>query len=380
MRLRLSLFLLFGAFYTGFSQSCDALIAEYKIIGGAHLLRSHPATLVVRGSYTYSLELMSSDKGITAKIYSKGGVEFNQDDELIFMDINQNRRSFRFVEMGEMNMDRGTPIHMNVVQLDLKAVQWFATSDLLVLYIKNNINKEMRKFTVNTSRQQEFRQLAVCFNEKLDKSKVVDVELPENPAPKSDPSKPVSATTSSTPTAAKRNVDPSQMTDEELADLRRELHDVKDKLKEEIAAERERANQIKQSIQEEVASAREQAANQKKVYADEVLEARKKARDEIEKSHQASAAEVQEARQKAESEKERISLDVADARQRANDAIKNAQLESAQEVYSMRPYRSFKKLSRVLTQAPRPISRRCQWRKTSYVQAGAMKRQTDNLP
>ena len=223
MRLRLSLFLLFGAFYTGFSQSCDALIAEDKIIGGAHLLRSHPATLVVRGSYTYSLELMSSDKGITAKIYSKGGVEFNQDDELIFMDINQNRRSFRFVEMGEMNMDRGTPIHMNVVQLDLKAVQWFATSDLLVLYIKNNINKEMRKFTVNTSRQQEFRQLAVCFNEKLDKSKVVDVELPENPAPKSDPSKPVSATTSSTPTAAKRNVDPSQMTDEELADLRREL-------------------------------------------------------------------------------------------------------------------------------------------------------------
>ena len=35
--------------------------------------------MVVRGNYSYSLVFYSDDKGITAKAYSKGGVEFNQD-------------------------------------------------------------------------------------------------------------------------------------------------------------------------------------------------------------------------------------------------------------------------------------------------------------
>ena len=49
--------------------------------------QTHLQTMVVRGNYSYSLSLQSDDKGLTAKLISKGGVEFNQDDEIIFMDF-----------------------------------------------------------------------------------------------------------------------------------------------------------------------------------------------------------------------------------------------------------------------------------------------------
>ncbi|MCB0588984.1 MAG: hypothetical protein KDD06_27095, partial [Phaeodactylibacter sp.] len=153
-------------------SQCDALIAEDKVLDGTHVLRTTNQTLVVRGNYTYSLELRSDSKGITAKMYSKAGVEFNQDDEIIFMDVNSTRRSYRFIGMGEMEREGGTPVYNNILQLDLAAIQWFASSGINVLYIKNNISNQMRKFTINESRQSEFAQLVACFNQRLDREKV----------------------------------------------------------------------------------------------------------------------------------------------------------------------------------------------------------------
>ena len=330
------LVLLFCCLARNAQSQCEALIVEDKVIDGTHVLRTINQTLVVRGNYTYSMELRSNSKGITAKLFSKAGVEFNQDDEIIFMDDNGMRRSYRFVGMGEMEREGGTPVYHNILQLDLAAIQWFANSGINVLYIKNNISNQMRKFTINESRQSEFKQLAACFNQRLDKEKVNDVELVDNEI-KVEPSvkqeaKPDSPSSTGNPSRTASN--PSN--DQEVDELRRELRDVKEKLRQEIAAEKTKAEQIKSVLQEEVALSKENAANQKKKYADEVVEARQKATAEIEASRQQLAEQVKEARDRAASELEKITLDVAEARQRANDAIQKAQLESANEVAAAR--------------------------------------------
>ncbi|MBL7794670.1 MAG: hypothetical protein JNK77_20210, partial [Saprospiraceae bacterium] len=208
----LSWFVLFSPLWL-FGQDCGAWIAENKVVGGTHILKSHPVTLVVRGNYSYSIEIMSDDRGIIAKMYSKAGVEFNQEDELIVLDMGQNRRSFRFIGMGEMTQDKGTPVHQNILQLDLPAVQWFSSSDIATLYIKNNISNEMRKFTVNPNRQLELRQAATCFMQMIDKSKVVEVDITEVAKPTTDgKEKPISATK----TNVKKPVDMSSLSDDEL--------------------------------------------------------------------------------------------------------------------------------------------------------------------
>jgi hypothetical protein len=162
---------------TANAQECNALIVRNVNIGGTHIVQTVSQVLVVRGNYSYSIELLNDDKGLRAKIISKSGVEFNQEDEIIFVDSTMERRSYRFVEMGEMITDGSVPIYQNVLQLNMTAVEWLAASFITTIYIRNNVSKEMRKFTVNPNRQSEFRQLATCFYQTLDPSKVVDVKI-----------------------------------------------------------------------------------------------------------------------------------------------------------------------------------------------------------
>ena len=101
--------------------------------------------LVVRGNYSYSIELSNDTRGVTAKMFSKGGEEFNQNDEIIFMDFNQIRKSYRFMEMGELSQDAGKPVHSNSLQLDLAAIEWLSGNDITTIYIKNNVSNQMRE-------------------------------------------------------------------------------------------------------------------------------------------------------------------------------------------------------------------------------------------
>ncbi|MEM6967608.1 MAG: hypothetical protein AAF573_22785 [Bacteroidota bacterium] len=166
-----------------FSQNCGSLIAEDKTIGSTHFLKSEDQTLVVRGNYTYSLQLINDEKGISAKFISKNGVDLNEGDEVIFMDTKKSRKSYRFVGMGEINTKRGTPIQTNTLELDLAAINWFATSPISTIYIRNYINNKMVKFTVTSNRQREFKSLATCFNNTIDKTKVDNKAMPNrNPS------------------------------------------------------------------------------------------------------------------------------------------------------------------------------------------------------
>ena len=182
MKLKNYLLLLLVSLSLGqvFAQNCSSFIADDRIIGGTHLLKTHPQTLVVRGNYSYSIELITDEKGVLGRVYSKGGVDFNQGDEIIFMDGTSTRKAYRFIEMGEMKTESGTPIHVNLLQLDVAAVEWFSNSNIVTIYIKNNISNEMRKFTVNANRQTSFRSSSVCFGQNLKRDKINDVVLVGN--------------------------------------------------------------------------------------------------------------------------------------------------------------------------------------------------------
>ena len=133
------LFSLFSASTPLFSQ-CANLITDDRVLDGTHILKTTTQTLVVRGKYSYSISLQSGTRGITARMFSKAGVEFNQDDEIIFMDVNQQRRSYRFIDIGEMKREGVTPVYHNLLQLDMAAIEWFEKGNITTIYIKNNIS------------------------------------------------------------------------------------------------------------------------------------------------------------------------------------------------------------------------------------------------
>ncbi|MEL7220766.1 MAG: hypothetical protein AAGJ93_05565, partial [Bacteroidota bacterium] len=286
------------------AQACNQYISDDRIIGRTHLLRSEQTTLVVRGNYSYSISLSSDDKGITAQMESAGGVEFNQDDEVIFMDANRTRRSYRFVGMGEMNRQGGIPVQTNVLQLDVTALEWFAAKSITTIYLKNNISNEMRKFTLTSNRLNAFNAMAACFYSVLDPSKVVDkgeagLLIPSSTSGARTDSAAEAAATSGGSSPAQNRQAAAPTTDEEVTNLSRDLTETKERLRAEIADERRKADQIKSNLQEEVAAAREQAAQQKKQYADEVLAARQQSQEAIKEAQAASAEVVANARDRA---------------------------------------------------------------------------------
>ncbi|MDV7403086.1 hypothetical protein RZS08_67300, partial [Arthrospira platensis SPKY1] len=100
----------------------------------------------------------------------------------------------------------------------------------------------MRKFTINDSRKAEFSQVVACFNGRLDRSKVNDVELTGNeitvaPSPKSTEPAAAAPAPGAKP-AARPAANPNN--DAEVAELRAELQAVKERLRREIDEEKRR--------------------------------------------------------------------------------------------------------------------------------------------
>jgi flagellar biosynthesis GTPase FlhF len=241
-----------------YSQSCDHLMAKDQLINGIHHLQTKSQTMVVRGNYIYSLELVSDNKGLSAVFYSKGGVRLHQNDELIFIDIHQKRNTYRFSGIITAGREGNAPVNSNWLQLDLEAVKWMATNEMAVLYIKNNQANEMRKFTMTSARQREFKQLAACFLAALQKDKIIESDIESSDAA------PWLSDEKEKKDQKKQTAEAPPLNDQELRDLRRELEATKQKIREQIEAEYQKAEEVKQQIAEEILLARKAAAKQKK--------------------------------------------------------------------------------------------------------------------
>jgi len=151
---------------------CSDIIKSTQPFEDMVMVKTNWQFLVVRGSYTYGLDLENTEDGIIANFTSKGGVELEEGDEIIFADAAQNREPYRFVGMGKVHSEGGLPLNTNILQLDEAAIKRFASTRITVIYIKNNSRNEMRKFTVNANRQAEFQQMAKCFLGKISGTKI----------------------------------------------------------------------------------------------------------------------------------------------------------------------------------------------------------------
>ncbi len=160
-----------------FAQNCAKSLVSNKKVNGVQMLETKFQTLVIRGSYAYSVSFTHTDKGLFATMRSEGGVEFNQDDEIIIMDKSGSRKSYRFEGMGELKNKGGVPVYINKLRINLEAISTIATSYITTIYIKNNVSNKMRKFTLTAKRRKELQMLGKCFYTALDKSKVKDVVL-----------------------------------------------------------------------------------------------------------------------------------------------------------------------------------------------------------
>ena len=158
-----------------FSQNCTTAISEENEFADVHMLKSRLQLLIVRDLISYGLEIGNNDKGVQAIFHSRGGKSLEQDNEIIFMDNNKERRGYKFIDPGEMTQESGVPVYTNTLQLDLAALEWFSHSIITTIYLKNNTTNEMQKLTVQSSRQSEFLALARCYNDKLIKSKIFEL-------------------------------------------------------------------------------------------------------------------------------------------------------------------------------------------------------------
>ncbi|HNM25828.1 MAG TPA: hypothetical protein PKL15_10375, partial [Saprospiraceae bacterium] len=155
------------------AQDCNSVILENKKISGTQIVRTSSLTIVVRGSYNYSIEFFTDEKGVFARMISQGGIEFNQDDLVIFVDNTGREQTYKFFSMGEVGTG-SVPTHKNNLRLDLDAIQWLSESNITGINFVNFVDRQKYKFTINPNKQVEFKNLVTCFNSSLDKGAVVD--------------------------------------------------------------------------------------------------------------------------------------------------------------------------------------------------------------
>ena len=140
----------------------DLIVADETIDGSTQFLKTISLTLVKRGNYSYAIEFINDQSLLVAKINSHSGVKFNKGDQVIFMNDSKTRVAVNFI--GKSKSKNENQAHYNFLGIDKKLIDWLSTNIITTIYIKDNIKNEMRKFTINESRQAEFKRLANCFN------------------------------------------------------------------------------------------------------------------------------------------------------------------------------------------------------------------------
>ena len=150
------------------AQDCAKNIKENKKISGVQIANTSQLAVVVRGGYTYFIEFFANEKGVFAKFVSQGGIEFNQDDQVVFVDASGKEKAYKFTGMDEL-MPGAVPTHRNNLRLDLEAMQWLSASNVIGINFINFVDRQKFKFTINADRQSEFKSLATCFYNILEK-------------------------------------------------------------------------------------------------------------------------------------------------------------------------------------------------------------------
>ena len=237
LRILILLLVVAGTSVSSYGQ-CSSVIKEETTFGDIQIVKTNWQYLVLRGGYSYGLELVHNEKGIKGIFTSKGGVSLEQGNDIMFLSSSGVRKIYKFVDFGEMDTESGQPVYTNTLELDIEAIRWFATNTMATIYIRNNTTLQMRKFSVNPDRKNEFQNFASCFLRAMSKGKINSTKViasPTGPSKKTSPSdKPVSSGSDARPKEAK--------SDAELDGLYKDLSAMKAKVREEIQKEREKGD------------------------------------------------------------------------------------------------------------------------------------------
>ena len=257
-KLILASFILFVASNSLSAQDCQKWIVENKKINEFQITRTKPITVVVRSSYTYSIELFSNEKGLFARMTSIGGIEFNQDDQVVFVDASGYERAYKFVNMGEVGTG-SVPTYRNNLRLDKEAVEWLSANPITGINLVNFVDRQKHKFTINPNGQADFRAMVTCFSHTLDPALITEGPSAQVGKTPSSTTSPTTGTTASTgsKTPAKGFKPSEARQDSEVGQLQNELEKTKERLRNEIKAEKDKSEGIKAQLQQDVASARE---------------------------------------------------------------------------------------------------------------------------
>ena len=139
----LSIFLLLAFFspHALQAQDCSKVIKENKKISGVQIANASTLSVVIRGGYTYFIEFFTNEKGIYARFTSQGGIEFNQDDQVVFVDAGGKERAYKFSGMDEL-IAGAVPTHRNNLRLDMDAVQWLAEANITGINFINFVDRQ----------------------------------------------------------------------------------------------------------------------------------------------------------------------------------------------------------------------------------------------
>lgn len=200
------------------AQDCSSTIKENKKISGIQIVRTDLVTIVVRGGYNYGLEFFTDEKGIYARMTSVGGIEFNQDDQVVFVDFTGKERIYKFISLGEV-VPGNVPTHRNNLQLDLDAIKWLSNTTITGVNLVNFVNRQKYKFTINPNRQSEFRNLSICFFNSLEVASVKDTPGAEIVRANRPSASESSASSSTQSTKPKSKSSSAPVSDEEVTKL-----------------------------------------------------------------------------------------------------------------------------------------------------------------
>ena len=217
----LTLFLPLIAWSQGF-RGCDEAILSNRIANEVQYVNSSEILLIARGNYSYYLSFFSDTRGVLAKIVSKGGMVFEHGDELIFVDDKQVRKKYSFIEEPQGH-EKNSTISSNVLLMDYPSLDWLVNSEIVNVYLRNNLKSQMRKLPLLGERENALSDLAFCMSKTLDPEKIdSDMTISQNTLPS------VTSKSGSRKVIMRSNVKVEGKSKEEIAMQEKELERRKD--------------------------------------------------------------------------------------------------------------------------------------------------------
>lgn len=304
------------------SQSCSKYITKNIQNQGYQSVTTKSIRLVFRSNYFYSIQYILDQNGMRARFISENGVELNQDDELILVNKNGVRKVFVFYGPGQLKKKRNVGIEFtNHIKLGIDDIKWISSHSIQTIYVKNNYNLQMRKFTLSSATSGDFLMMSKCF------AALVDPEA-------------INSKSESKPTAIVPPESPSSNAkiseDEELKQLESDLAQAKASVRKSIEREYEKLEAVKEQIANEIITAKQKAEDRKAEIAREVLNARKKADEELAVIQKRNQEAIKEDMKNVEEQKYKLAEDVRQKKAESEEKIRLIEIETQQKIVAIK--------------------------------------------